>query len=123
MNFPGSSIDHLALRLRWFDHQLKGHDNGIMDEPPVLIYVMGDNVWREENEFPLARQQEEEWFLREGPAGSVDSLNDGRSPGRRRLAPKRRILSNTTPGARRRASAGTSSSSPAGPRITGPPTW
>ena len=77
MNFPGSSIDHLALRLRWFDHHLKGHDNGIMDEAPVLIYVMGDNVWREENEFPLARQQEEDWYLRAGPAGSIDSLNDG----------------------------------------------
>ena len=67
MNFPGSSIDDLALRRRWFDHHLKGHDNGIMDEPPVLIYVMGDNVWREENEFPLARQQEEAWYLRAGP--------------------------------------------------------
>ena len=34
-------------------------------------------LWREENEFPLARQQEEAWYLRAGPAGSIDSLNDG----------------------------------------------
>ena len=77
MSFPGSNLDHLALRLRWFDHHLKGHDNGIMEEPPVRIYVMGENIWRDEQEFPLARQQEEAWFLREGPSGTVASLNDG----------------------------------------------
>jgi len=26
--------------LRWFDSQLKGIDNGILDEPPVKIFVM-----------------------------------------------------------------------------------
>ncbi len=77
MSFPGSNLDHLALRLRWFDHHLKGHDTGIMDEAPVLIYVMGEGVWREEHKFPLARQQEESWYLRSGPSGTIDSLNDG----------------------------------------------
>ena len=48
-----------------------------MEEPPVRIYVMGENIWRDEREFPLARQQEEAWFLREGPSGTVASLNDG----------------------------------------------
>ena len=78
LSFPGSTLDHLALRLRWFDHHLKGHDNGIMEEPPVRIYVMGDDAWRDEHEFPLARQQEQSWYFRAGPTGSVDSLNDGR---------------------------------------------
>ncbi len=78
LSFRGSSLDHLALRLRWFDHHLKGHDNGIMDEPPVRIYVMGDNEWRDENEFPLARQQEQAWYFRSGPSGAAESLNDGR---------------------------------------------
>lgn len=43
------------LRLRWFDSQLKGIENGIMEEPPVRIFVMGINHWRYENEWPLAR--------------------------------------------------------------------
>jgi hypothetical protein len=40
--------------VRWFDYWLKGKDNGIMDEPPIRYYVMGDvmdpkapgNEWR-----------------------------------------------------------------------------
>ncbi|MFC1607252.1 CocE/NonD family hydrolase [Candidatus Latescibacterota bacterium] len=41
--------------LRWFDYRLKGKDAGIAEEPLVKIFVMGDNVWRFENEWPLAR--------------------------------------------------------------------
>jgi putative CocE/NonD family hydrolase len=44
--------DHL---LRWFDYWLKDIDNGIMAEPPVYIFVMGEDRWRYENEWPLAR--------------------------------------------------------------------
>ena len=74
---PDAAIDYNALRLRWFDYQLKGIDNGIMEEPPVKIFVMGANTWRFENEFPLARTVYTDYFLRGGPSGSIDSLNDG----------------------------------------------
>lgn len=40
---------------RWFDYWLKGIANGVMDEPPISLFIMGDNVWRNENEWPLAR--------------------------------------------------------------------
>ena len=40
--------------LRFFDYWLKGIDNGIASEPPVRLFVMGDNVWRDEQEWPLA---------------------------------------------------------------------
>jgi uncharacterized protein len=43
------------LRWRWFDYWLKGIDNGIVDEPPVRIFLMGRNTWRDEQEWPLAR--------------------------------------------------------------------
>lgn len=75
--FPGSAIDYNALRIRWFDYHLKGIDNGIMEEAPVRIFVMGENVWRDEQEFPLARQEETTWYLSGGSSGSIDSLNDG----------------------------------------------
>ncbi|MDP2949027.1 MAG: CocE/NonD family hydrolase, partial [Chloroflexota bacterium] len=39
-------LDLDGLHLRWFDYWLKGIDNGIGDEPPVEIFVMGENVWR-----------------------------------------------------------------------------
>ncbi len=32
--------------LKWFDHWLRGIDTGIMKEPPVKYWVMGENRWR-----------------------------------------------------------------------------
>ena len=45
------------LLLRWYDHWLKRNDTGLMEEPPVKIFVQGANRWRDENEWPLARTQ------------------------------------------------------------------
>ena len=45
-------------QLRFFDHWLKGTDNGIMDEPPIKLAIRKgrDEIeWRFENEWPLAR--------------------------------------------------------------------
>jgi putative CocE/NonD family hydrolase len=52
------------LELRWFDHWLLGQDTGLLDEPPVKVFVMGTNTWRDEQEWPLARAVETPWFLR-----------------------------------------------------------
>jgi predicted acyl esterase len=41
--------------LRWYDHWLKGIDTGIMDEPPIKLYITGLNRYRYEYEWPLAR--------------------------------------------------------------------
>jgi putative CocE/NonD family hydrolase len=38
--------------LRWHDHWLKGLDTGVMDEPPVRYWVMGENAWRTATEWP-----------------------------------------------------------------------
>ena len=56
-------IDIDGMHFRWFDHWLKGIDNGVMDEPPVRIFVMGDNVWRDEQEWPLARAQSANYYF------------------------------------------------------------
>jgi len=55
MASTGSAIDVTGIHLRWLDHWLKGIKNGIMDEPRVRIFILGSNVWRNENEWPLAR--------------------------------------------------------------------
>ena len=44
--------------LRWYDHWLKGKETGIMDEPPVKIWVMGENKWCYGDDWPLP---ETEW--------------------------------------------------------------
>ena len=36
---PGPRIDHLHEVVRWLDHWCKGQDTGIMDEPPVVVYM------------------------------------------------------------------------------------
>ena len=57
---------------RWFDYWLKGIDNGIMDEPPLRLFIMGINQWRDEHEWPLARTEWQRWHLRsDGDANSV----------------------------------------------------
>ena len=53
------------LVLRWYDHWLKGIANGVMDEPPVKIFVKGINQWRGEQEWPLRRARYVKYFLRE----------------------------------------------------------
>ena len=49
--------------VRWYDYWLKGIDNGIMDEPPIKLFVMGVNKWRFENEWPLARTEWTKFYL------------------------------------------------------------
>jgi putative CocE/NonD family hydrolase len=61
------------LQLRWFDYWLKGIDNGVMQEPPVRIFVMGANRWRSENEWPLARARPTAYYLHS--RGGANSLN------------------------------------------------
>lgn len=61
------------FQLRWFDNQLKGINNGAMQEPPVKIFVMGVNKWRFENEWPLARTNYQKYYLHSsGKANSLD---------------------------------------------------
>ncbi len=67
------AIDLEGVLLRWFDCWLKGAHNGIMDEPPVRLFVMGDNVWRVEQEWPLARAQSINYYLHsQGKANSIN---------------------------------------------------
>jgi len=52
------------LLIRWYDHWLRGIDTGIMEEPPIKIFVMGPNRYRYENEWPLARTEWTKLYLR-----------------------------------------------------------
>jgi uncharacterized protein len=68
---PEAAIELHHILLRWFDHWLKNIDTGIMQEPPVSIFVMGDNRWRQEHEWPLARTQYTRYYLHgEGSANT-----------------------------------------------------
>lgn len=58
-----SAIDLHGIHLKWYDYWLKGIDNGILGEAPVKLFVMGDNVWRDENEWPLDRTQYVDYYF------------------------------------------------------------
>jgi len=60
------------LQARWYAHWLKGADNGVADEPPVRLFVMGENRWRDEAEWPLARAVPTAYYLHS--AGRANSL-------------------------------------------------
>jgi len=63
--------------LRWYDHWLKNNDTGIMNEPPVNIFIRGDGKYRTENEWPLERTQYTKFYLNPGPVEAARSLNNG----------------------------------------------
>ena len=65
-------FDTDELVLRWYDYVLKGMASGVEREKPVKIFVMGDNVWREEDDWPLARAQATRYYLHS--AGNANSL-------------------------------------------------
>jgi uncharacterized protein len=100
---PDAALDLTAFHLRWYDHWLKGIDNGVDREPPVRIYVMGGGDahktpegrifvgghWRDEQEWPPARAQAVSYYLQgngklgpeePGDAAPVRYLFDPRNP-------------------------------------------
>ncbi|MGQ9631733.1 MAG: CocE/NonD family hydrolase [bacterium] len=67
-----SVLDLRAIELRWFDRWLKGIENGIMSEPPIKIFVMGKNIWRDEMEWPPSRARYTPYYFHSG--GRANSL-------------------------------------------------
>ena len=49
--------------LRWFDYWLKGIDNGIMEEPPIRLFIMGTGEWKTASEWPLPETRWTPFYL------------------------------------------------------------
>jgi putative CocE/NonD family hydrolase len=74
---PNAEFDVIAAQIRWFDYWLKGIQNEVDKDPPVRIFVMGDNEWRNEQRWPLERVKERVLFITSG--GHANTPNgDGR---------------------------------------------
>jgi len=67
--------DELGLAIQWLNYVLKGVDNGIPDEPPIKIFVMGVNEWRHEHEWPLARTSFTKYYLRSEDGKRIGRLS------------------------------------------------
>lgn len=60
---PNAQLDAVGLEIRWFDYWLKGKRNGIEATSPWRIFVMGENQWRDEAEWPLKRAKEKVLYI------------------------------------------------------------
>ncbi len=60
---PAAAIDLLDEQRRWFDHWLKGGDSGIMSEPPVRFFTMGENRWQTATAWPPPAARYTSWYL------------------------------------------------------------
>ena len=74
---PAAGLDAHALQERWFDAWLRPGSPSVpparFDGPPVRIFVMGDNKWRDEQEWPLARAKPAAFYLHSG--GSANTVD------------------------------------------------
>jgi putative CocE/NonD family hydrolase len=73
--------DHI---IRWFDHHLKGVDNGVEREPKVRYYVMGavgesgapGNEWRTATDWPLSAKNVAYYLQADRTLSTVPSKSD-----------------------------------------------
>ncbi|WP_338243428.1 CocE/NonD family hydrolase [Aurantiacibacter hainanensis] len=75
---PTTNALMLEEKLRFFDHHVRGIENGLDELDPVLLYVMGEG-WRREAGWPLARAIATKFHLDDGrlSQGSPDSVGSG----------------------------------------------
>jgi len=79
--------DNIGEHLRWYDARLRGAANGLDEEPPVRLFVMGRNEWRSEAAWPLERAvPTSAWLASGGTANTSDGdgrlILDGATPAR-----------------------------------------
>jgi uncharacterized protein len=72
VDFGPAATPDPTIVFRWYDYILKGTSNEFNTGKPVKIFVMGKNVWRDEDAWPLARAQTTRYYLHSnGKANSV----------------------------------------------------
>jgi len=70
---PAAVIDYDETVLRWMDRWVRGIDNGVDREPPVRVFVMGDNRWRTADRWPIPGARPRTLYLYGAPAAPSDA--------------------------------------------------
>jgi uncharacterized protein len=68
-----AEVNYDEITLDWYDFLFKGMKNDYITPKPVKIFVMGTNVWRDEEAWPLARAITTKYFLHSG--GRANSIH------------------------------------------------
>jgi hypothetical protein len=84
---PAAGLNYYDVLQRWFDYWLKDIDTGVVEDAPVQMFVMGENVWRSEQDWPLARTQYTDYYFHSDGAantpygdGSLNRTPPGEEP-------------------------------------------
>lgn len=77
-------FESLAPSIPWFDRHLKGEPVG-PESAPVRLFVIGENTWRDEQEWPLARTRFTEYFLDDTDGQATLSRRAPTQSGQRRF--------------------------------------
>ena len=56
------------IQVRWFDYWLKGKDTGLLQEPPISLFEMGSNCWRE---YDRLRDRHKTFYLASDGSASI----------------------------------------------------
>ena len=70
---PDAGFDADEAMLDWFGHWLGDGKQAAVSTPPVRLFVMGENRWRDENEWPLARARTTAYYLHSGGRANTAS--------------------------------------------------
>ena len=77
---PQAAVDIQDMEIRWFDHWLKGVNNGIVEAPAVRYFVLGSGTWKEASTWPPPEAAPVELYLdgddtaaRPGTGGTLTS--------------------------------------------------
>ncbi len=60
---PDAPFDENDVTLDWYDYLFLGKQNQFANGKPVRIFVMGENKWRDEDNWPLERAKETRYRL------------------------------------------------------------
>ncbi len=70
-------FDYVGLVQNWFDHFLKGVDNGVTNQPKVRAYMMGANQWRTYDRWPPKQAEFVPYYL-DSDGGANSRVGNGR---------------------------------------------
>ena len=69
---PEAELKVYSRQWDWYEYWLKGRDKRIREWPPFYLFVMGENKWRGENEWPIKRTCYTPYYL--NSSGGANTL-------------------------------------------------